>query len=286
MLSVKSHLSLITPTPQKPNRPLFIFLPGMDGTGLLYQKQAERLAKFFNVRCLAISPEDTSDWDSLAVGAIDLIKKEITQEGKQEESSLTPLSHSPSTPHPIYLCGESFGGCLALKITLEMPELFDRLILVNPASSFNERIWLGWGVNITQWIPDFLHQGSTLALLPFLAALQRIAPKERRTLLDAMNSVPPRVASWRLSLLRDFMVESEDLHRITQPTLILAGGQDRLLPSTDEAKRLITHLPKAQVVSLPNSGHACLLENDVYLDEIMQENDFLKTNILLHSDRA
>lgn len=278
MLSVKRNLSLITPTSQKPNRPLFIFLPGMDGTGLLYQKQASRLAKFFNIRCLAISPKDTSNWDSLAVGAIALIKEEI------ENLFSHPLT--PSPPHPIYLCGESFGGCLALKVTLEAPGLFDRLILVNPASSFNERIWLGWGINITQWIPDFLHQGSTLALLPFLAALQRISPSDRRTLLDAMNSVPPSIASWRMSLLRDFMVESEDLHRINQPTLILAGGQDRLLPSTDEAKRLITHLPKAKVVSLPDSGHACLLENDVYLDEIMRENNFLDMKVFSEGDRA
>lgn len=299
MLSVKSNLSLITPTPQQPNRPLFIFLPGMDGTGLLYQKQADRLAKFFNIRCLAISPEDTSNWDRLATDAIALIKEEIVNERrkreenqKQEESTYpffaaSPrLPFTPSPPHPIYLCGESFGGCLALKVTLEAPGLFDRLILVNPASSFNQRIWLSWGINITQWIPDFLHQGSTLALLPFLAALQRIAPNERRTLLDAINSVPPSIASWRLTLLRDFMVESKDLHGINQPTLILAGGQDRLLPSTDEAKRLINHLPNAKVVLLPDSGHACLLENNVYLDEIMHENNFLDTKVFSQSDRA
>jgi pimeloyl-ACP methyl ester carboxylesterase len=272
----KSRLSFICPIPTQPEFPLLLFLPGMDGTGQLYQKQAKRLAPFFDIRCLSIPPDDMSDWDILARDAIALIKQKLLLEQRNWDEKLPPP--------PLYVCGESFGGCLALKIALEAPWLFEKIVLVNPASSFNQRIWLGWGVQITQWMPDWLHQGSTLTLLPFLAALERIAPSERRELLKAMNSVPPRVASWRLSLLKDFSVSDRDLTRIKQPTLILAGGRDGLLPSRSEAKRLIHFLPNANVVSLPDSGHACLIENDVFLDKILIQEHFLDESYL-SSDR-
>ncbi len=42
---------------------------------------------------------------------------------------------------PIYLLGESMGGILALAAAGECPELVDRVILVNPASSYPRSIW-------------------------------------------------------------------------------------------------------------------------------------------------
>jgi pimeloyl-ACP methyl ester carboxylesterase len=311
MPETKSRLSFILPTPLKPELPLFIFLPGMDGTGLLYQRQADRLAKFFDIRCLAIPSDDLSDWDILATEAIKLIKNELiskqefrspgvqefrSSEGKEfgnKYSSLSsPSSLSPLSPlssegrYPVYLCGESFGGCLALKLVLEEPSLFERLILINPSSSFNQRPLLSLGIQVTQWMPSFLHPASAMGLLPFLAALERISASERMALFDAMNSVPPQVVSWRLTLLKDFAVAHEDLRRIAQPTLIIAGQNDRLLPSIEEARRLVSYIPRAKTVVLPEGGHACLLESDVYLDEIMQAKNFLTTNVFSDGDRA
>ena len=269
MSEIKSSLRLLAPTPIKPQSPLFIFLPGMDGSGQLYQRQADRLTKFFDIRCLSLPPDDMSNWDDLAKSAIALIKNEIFLEPNNRNGKAAP------PPRPIYLCGESFGGCLALKLTLEAPRLFERLILVNPSSSFNQRPLLGLGVQITQWMPEFLHPVSAMGLLPFLAALERISSGDRMALLRAMNAVPPRVASWRLSLLKDFSVAQSDLRRIAQPTLLIASTCDRLLPSIEEAQRLYSYLPDAQTVILPESGHACLLESDIYLDELMKTKNFL-----------
>ena len=43
-------------------------------------------------------------------------------------------------------------------------------------------------------------------------------------------------------------------------TLLIASGEDRLLPSLTEAVRLQSLLPSAQRVVLPDSGHTALLE--------------------------
>lgn len=49
----------------------------------------------------------------------------------------------PSCPptRPVYVLGESFGGVLALAVAAECPALVDRLVLVNPATSFKDSLW-------------------------------------------------------------------------------------------------------------------------------------------------
>ncbi|ACK68563.1 alpha/beta fold family hydrolase [Gloeothece citriformis PCC 7424] len=271
------RLSFIIPTTPKPDYPLFVFLPGMDGTGLLYQRQAEALCQWFDVRCLCIPADDQSSWDSLAYQVITLIEKELRIRQKyttkgQLNSNNSPVADSvPDVSPSVYICGESFGGCLAIQVMLRAPWLFRGMILVNSASCFNQQPLLGWGISITRWLPDFLHHTSMIGLLPFLASLGRIELDERRALIKAMKAVPRNTAVWRLSLLRDFSVHEKNLQNLTQPALIIAGGSDRLLPSVEEAQKLKTHLPNAQMLVLPYSGHACLLEKEVRLDQILKD---------------
>lgn len=42
---------------------------------------------------------------------------------------------------PVYLLGESFGGVLALAVAEARPDLVDRVVLVNPATSFPRSLW-------------------------------------------------------------------------------------------------------------------------------------------------
>jgi len=84
-----------------------------------------------------------------------------------------------------------------------------------------------------------------------------------------MRSVPPETVLWRLSLVKEFDVDETQLRQLTQPVLVIASALDRLLPSITEG-RLVKILPNAQMVVLPYSGHACLLEADIKLYEIMQ----------------
>ncbi|MGL4501138.1 MAG: alpha/beta fold hydrolase, partial [Planktothrix sp.] len=58
--------------------------------------------------------------------------------------------------------------------------------------------------------------------------------------------------------------------RVNIPALVIASGADRLLPSVLEARFLTQALPNAQMVVLPDSGHACLLENDIDLYTLIQ----------------
>jgi pimeloyl-ACP methyl ester carboxylesterase len=252
----------LTPKRLKPEYPLLVYLPGMDGTGQLLRAQTAGLEAGFDVRCLAIPREDLTSWDDLARNVLDLIDAELEKNPRR----------------PIYLCGESFGGCLALKVAIASPKLFKRIVLINSASAFNLRPWLNWTSQLTGIIPGYLYDVGALGLLPFLASLGRVDRGDRQELLKSMRYVPPETVLWRISLLRNFHVDEKQLRTLTQPILIIAGADDRLLPSVTEAQRLLNILPNAKTVVLPHSGHACLLEKDIYLYEIMKENNFLENN--------
>jgi pimeloyl-ACP methyl ester carboxylesterase len=243
----------------KSNHPLFVFLPGLDGTGRLLENQLEGLDVFFEVCCLSIPSDDLTDWSGLVEQTTRLLKAESRR----------------GTTRSVYLCGESFGGCLALKLAAHSPELFDRMILINPASSFSRQPLMSFGASITQWLPDSLYRISTLGLLPFLIARQRVSRQSRRALLTAMQSVKPESAAWRLALLNQFTLEELPLQQISQPVLVIASEADRLLPSGTEADRLVHYLPNARKTLLPNSGHACLLEREIKLAGILRSQDFL-----------
>ncbi len=242
----------------KPSRPLFVYLPGMDGTGALFRPQISGLKASFDIRCLSIPSDDLAGWETLVAQTARL----IANEQRQVKS------------RPTYICGESFGGCLALQLAASYPSLCQHLILVNPATSAVHQPWVSWGASITQRLPPTLYRLSTFGLLPLLIQPQRVSLSNRQALLQAMQSVSPRSAAWRISLLTKFTLETLPLGRVKQPVLLLASGADRLLPSLDEAGRLVRHLPNARTVQLPDSGHACLLESEVNLGKLLKSTEF------------
>ncbi|WP_377475800.1 MAG: alpha/beta hydrolase [Microcoleus anatoxicus] len=265
MSNSTNKLRFLTPKSPNSDLPLFVFLPGMDGSGLLLRRQIPKLTNDFDIRCLAIPANDMASWDVLVSETIALVEAE----------------KAAGNQRPVYLCGESFGGCLAMKVVLEAPKLCERLILVNPASSFRQQPWVQWGSYLTQWLPASLYPLSVVGLLPVLASLGKIGPQERRALLEAMQAVPQSTSVWRLALVRSFDVDENQLRAIEQPTLVIASGSDRLLPSVAEAKLLVKVIPNAEMVMLAKSGHACLLETDIDLHEIMQTQNFLNRSLVI-----
>jgi pimeloyl-ACP methyl ester carboxylesterase len=254
----------LTPRQVKPEYPLFVYLPGMDGTGQLLRSQTAGLEVAFDVRCLAIPRQDLTTWEVLTSSVLDLIHAELEK----------------SSQRSVYLCGESFGGCLAMKVAIQAPQLFKRIILINPASAFGLRPWLDWTSQLMYLVPECFYDVGALGLLPFLASLPRISRNVRYELLKTMRSVPAQTVNWRVSMLREFQIEEDKLSSLKQKVLLIAGGSDRLLPSVSEIQRLAKIIPHSKSLILPESGHACLLEEDINLYEILQSHNFLEINNL------
>jgi hypothetical protein len=92
-MSFELSVGFINPREVNTDAPLFVYLPGMDGTGKLLQTQADDLAGNFDLRCLAIRTDSYSTWQDLARDTVQLIRAELDHKTNQE----------------VYLCGESFG---------------------------------------------------------------------------------------------------------------------------------------------------------------------------------
>ena len=250
----------LTPHISNPEYPLLIFLPGMNETGkALLELETRGLEAGFDVRCLVITPSNFMDWEQLTESVIALIQAELER---------TPQE-------AVCLCGESWGGCLALELIEHAPHLFKRLILVNSASSFHRIAWFTQSSRLLAWTPPLLYKFSPIVVLCLTSALTRIPLTRLHVLWKAAQAAPKKTAEYRLSQLSEFRIDETQLHQFIHPVLLIASQADRVLPSVAEAQHLSKIFPAAQVVVLPQSGHTCLMEADINLYQILQAEHFV-----------
>ncbi len=278
-------IKLLSPQSLSPNLdrihlPLLLFFSGMDGSGLLAQHQIESLSDDFDLRCLVLPTSDRSSWQTIVAQTHQLIDQLQAERSQAQAAQAAPATQAAIAPQAIYLCGESFGACIALQIAIAEAtrrsaaqcSTIHRLILINPATAFRNLPLLAWGSFLPGLVPSSIYRFSTLGFAGLLLAAERVAAGDRQSLLRVMQALSPQTVAWRLQLLRDLDVDRLPLEALNIPVLLVAGERDRLLPSAAEIQRLAKRLPRAQTRFLPNSGHACLLEQAVNLGEILRSS--------------
>ncbi|KAH6557937.1 hypothetical protein KP509_1Z085700 [Ceratopteris richardii] len=241
--STPVSISLLNPYPnslESSHGPLLVYAPGMDCTGQGIIRQLPYLIDAgYDVRFIYIPNTDRSSWAQLVQALIPLIKKEIL--GRKN--------------HHATLLGESFGGPLALRLIKAAPELFSRLVLVNPATNMKENNPLVSslsGTGLLSLFPDPLYEIAQDILLPFMVNRDRIKWSDNGFTFSPVDFVPAPCASWRLSLLNDNSDLSESAVRsIKTATLLLASSEDHVLSSVEETGRLNRLLPLSKRVILP-----------------------------------
>ncbi|MFS8018794.1 putative diacylglycerol acyltransferase, serine aminopeptidase, S33, alpha/Beta hydrolase [Helianthus anomalus] len=256
-----------------PDSPVLMFLPGMDGLGLGLILHQKSLRKVFEVRCLHIPVYDRTPF-------IDLVS--FVEETLRLEHALFPN-------RPVYLVGDSLGGCLALAVAARNPRIDLVVILSNPATSF-DRTPLKPILPVLEGMPDTLN-GTIPYLLSFVmgdpikmasvdAESSSIPNLEK--LSDNLISLLPRLSglsdiipketlSWKLKLLKSAAAYTNSrLHAVKAEVLLLASGKDNMLPSRDEAERLSRNLPNCKVCYFKDNGHTLLLEDGINLLTIIK----------------
>ncbi|KAF2287917.1 hypothetical protein GH714_003204 [Hevea brasiliensis] len=252
------------------NSPTLLFLPGMDGVGLGLTLHHKALGKVFEVWCLHIPVYDRTPFE----GLVKLVEETVR------------IEHAASPNRPIYLVGDSFGGCLALAVAARNPKIDLVLILANPATSFG-RSQLEHLLPILEALPDGLHNAVPYLLSfvmgdPLKMAMvdieNRLLPKSKieqlsgnltalLPLLSGLTDIFPReTLLWKLKLLNSAAAYANScLQAVKAEVLVLASGKDYILPSGDEAKRLKSSLRNCTVRLFKEHGHAILLGEEYKL---------------------
>ncbi|XP_035838425.1 acyltransferase-like protein At1g54570, chloroplastic isoform X3 [Helianthus annuus] len=212
--------------------PVLLYLPGIDGTGAGLVIHEKTLGKVFNVQCLHIPV-----WDRTPLEGLIHIVEEIVM-----------IEHTLSPNKPIYLLGESFGGALALCVAARNPTVDLILILANPADYIKISMIKFYGRNYVESLWQLLVGFS----------------KDQANLSVMLKILPKDTLTWRVKLVRSAAAYANSrLHAITSQVLVLASGRDNILPSIDEARRLLRLLKHCDVRVFADNGHTILLESGV-----------------------
>ncbi|GLT95241.1 hypothetical protein SLE2022_129340 [Rubroshorea leprosula] len=255
--------------------PVLLFLPGLDGVGMGLLLHHKALGKVFEVRCLHIPIYDRTPFEELVA---------FVEETVRLENALCPNK-------PIYLVGDSFGGCLALAVAARNPKIDLVVILVNPATSYG-RSQLQPLIPFLEALPDGLHNTvpyllslvigdpvklATVGIGSRLPSRLRIEQLSRNVtallpLISGIADIVPReTLAWKLKLIKSAAAYANArLHAVRAEVLLLVSDKDNMLPSRDEAKRLKGLLHNCTVRHFKDNGHILLLEDGISLLTIIK----------------
>jgi pimeloyl-ACP methyl ester carboxylesterase len=219
-------------------KPLALLIPGLDGTGRLFCRQMAALQDRYRVRA----------WEFLRrsrFGLADLVEE--LAEGTCHEG-----------PGSVVVVGESFGGAVAISYALAFPERVRSLALINAFPVYRRRLRISAACLLLpalQW-PGLRRLKDLIA--DRILASEGVTAEGRRAYYEVIRSIDMEAYRQRLEIVsRVDLVER--LPEIKVPTLLLASGRDKLVPSAEEARFMAARIPNSKLYEFPRAGHALLL---------------------------
>jgi len=156
--------------------------------------------------------------------------------------------------------GHSFGGAVAAWLAVHHPERLGALILAAPSA--NRRAMYALDRVLASKVAGtavVAGAGAALSLSPLRRAVAARGHLDERYLREVARLLT-RPSSWdafvveQRALLDGIPRLEPQLHRISTPTVIVAGAADRIVP-TAAAELLAQQIPGAELVLLRRAGH-------------------------------
>lgn len=207
-----------------------VLLPGMDGTGDLFNPLIEALPPTIDPVVVRYPPDKPLGYTRL---------EELARQSLPDDE-------------PYLLLGESFSGPIAISIAASSPAQLRGLILACTFASC-PRPRLAAFAPLTTWFP--------IPKLPAFVTKQIVLgatsePNLEALLKDSVNKVTADVFRMRLNEAINIDV-TDQLSTITVPTMYLRSAQDRLIPRS-AGDEIIRVLPTVKLVEI-ETPH-CLLQ--------------------------
>jgi pimeloyl-ACP methyl ester carboxylesterase len=210
-----------------------VLLPGLDGTGKLFEPLMNSLSGHLDVQIFRYAPKETFN-----------------------SSTLLQLIYSDLPTEPFVLIAESFSSLLAIEIAAKQPQGLRGLVL---CAGFATSPLKGWRRKIFGLLAPSLFRFKlpTFALKHWLAG--RDAPIALvASLKSALSTVAPAALASRLRYVFGSDVRAE-LSQISVPMLYLQATQDRLVPAFCANEILHT---KPEMKIEPIAGPHLLLQRE------------------------
>ena len=209
-------------------------------------------------------------WDAVVAALpanLPLIRYDLRGFGASAQDEAVPFRHADDLLALLdylgieraHLCGLSMGGAIATRFAIEHPDRVVRLVLVSPAL-------IAWEWS-AQWAADY-RDCVKAARSGDMDAARRLW--WQNPLFDTVRDEPFASAmqaeiaafagrQWLADPQMRELPEVEHLHRLSAPTLLLAGGRDtadfRLIADTLQAT-----VPGLCRINYPDAGHMLTLE--------------------------
>jgi len=175
---------------------------------------------------------------------------------------LNALINQFAADRAVILVGHSAGGQLAAEFALQYPDQVQRLVLVDPAiyTTGGGAPWLNWVFAVPQIdrLGPFLVQGISSSGEDLL----RESYYNQTLITDEVYAgyrAPLQVigweqAFWEFTTAPRVTTVADSVTQITQPTLLISGAHDTVVPVAD-TERLATEIPNSTLVIINQSAH-------------------------------
>jgi pimeloyl-ACP methyl ester carboxylesterase len=174
-----------------------------------------------------------------------------------------PTRWVPHAPDRFNLLGTSMGGYVALEVIRQAPDRVRALALVSTSARADTAEQLDARRRQLRVVEGGRFTALVDAAFPsVVAARHETAPALLALWRDMAATVGPDVFRRQQKAVMDRVDARALLPSISCPTMILHGGEDRLIP-LDRAREMADAIPGAQLVVIERAGHLLFSEQPV-----------------------
>ncbi len=174
--------------------------------------------------------------------------------------------------HEAVVVGNSLGGQIAIELALSYPTWTRALVLAAPAGSFGPLRVLGPVLGVVT--PPAVLRFSLPRTLErcFYDHAHPALDMRRRILAERLAAAdfPDFARAVSRSITGALRGSGQPLERLTQPTLLVWGRDDRTLPLWN-SRWFLRAVPHARFVALERCGHLPMLEHASHFNRLMAE---------------